>query len=240
VKPAEAVAPAEAGIPSPNIWQHPDVYEIENRGVDPEGLIEAAMASIHDWTGQRVLDIGCGSGFHLPRFAQTASGVVGVEPYEPLADLARQRVHDLSLTNATVLAGAAQALPLADDSIDVAHARWAYFFGPGCEPGLAEVARVLRPGGTAFVIDNDASRSTFGGWFRRAMPAHDPVAVERFWTRAGWSRERIDMRWSFGSRADFESVLRIEFTQTLADGILADHQGTGVDYAVNLWWRTFT
>ena len=48
------------------------------------------------------------------------------------------------------------------------------------------------------------------------------------------------MRWSFGSRADFESVLRIEFTQTLADGILADHEGTGVDYAVSLWWHTFT
>jgi ubiquinone/menaquinone biosynthesis C-methylase UbiE len=226
-------------IPSPNIWEHPDVYEIENHGVDPDGLIEAAMTGIHDWTGQRVLDIGCGSGFHLPRFAVTASSVIGVEPHEPLASLARERVRELSLTNAFVLDGAAQDLPVPDDSVDVAQARWAYFFGPGCEPGLAEVKRVLRPGGTAFVIDNDASRSTFGRWFRRAMPAHDPVAVERFWARQGWSRTRIDMRWSFGSREDFESVLRIEFTETLADGILADHGGSGVDYAVNLWWRTF-
>jgi SAM-dependent methyltransferase len=228
-----------AAIPSPNIWHHPDVYEIENRGADPDGLIEAAMAGIHDWNGQRVLDVGCGSGFHLARFAQTASSVVGVEPHEPLADLARHRVSDLSLGNTSVLDGTAQDLPLADQSVDVVHARWAYFFGPGCEPGLAEVERVLRPGGTAFVIDNDASRSIFGEWFRRAMPAHDPVAVERFWARQGWSRERIDMQCSFGSRADFESVLRIEFTQTLVDGILADHQGTGVDYAINLWWRTF-
>jgi SAM-dependent methyltransferase len=158
-----------------------------------------------------------------------------VEPYEPLATLARQRIFDLSLTNTSVLDGAAQELPLADDSIDVVHARWAYFFGPGCEPGLVEVARVLGPGGTAFVIDNDASRSTFGGWFRRAMPAHGTVAVERFWARQGWSRERIDMRWSFGSRTDLESVVRIEFTETLADGILAEHEGQGV----NLWRRTF-
>jgi len=225
--------------PSPNIWANPDVYEVENRGVDPDGLIEAAMADIHDWTGQRVLDVGCGSGFHLPRFAQTASSVVGVEPHQPLAALARQRVADLSLANASVLGGAAQDLPLADDSVDVVHARWAYFFGPGCEPGLGEVERVLRPGGTAFVVDNDASRSTFGRWFRRAIPAYDPVAVERFWARQGWSRERIDMRWSFLSRADFASVLRIEFAQTLADSILADHKGSGVDCAVSLWWRTF-
>jgi SAM-dependent methyltransferase len=233
------MTPAGAGIPSPNIWLSPDVYEIENAGIDTDGLIEAAMAGIHDWSGQRVLDVGCGSGFHLARFARTATNVVGVEPHEPLANLARQRVRDLSLDNASVLDGAAQELPLADNSMDVLHARWAYFFGPGCEPGLVEAERVLRPGGTAFVIDNDASRSTFGGWFRRAMPAHDPVATERFWARQGWARERIDMRWAFGSRADFESVLRIEFTQTLADGILAEHEGSGVDYAVNLWWRTF-
>jgi ubiquinone/menaquinone biosynthesis C-methylase UbiE len=165
--------------------------------------------------------------------------VVGVEPYEPLATVARQRISELALTNTSVLDGEAQQLPLTDGSIDVVHARWAYFFGPGCEPGLAEVARVLSAGGTAFVIDNDASRSTFGAWFRRAMPAYDPVAVERFWARQGWSRERIDMRWSFDSREDFEAVVRIEFTETLADGILAEHGGQGVDYAVNLWWRTF-
>lgn len=226
-------------IPSPNIWNDPDVYEIENRGVDRDGLIEAAMAGIHDWSGQRVLDVGCGSGFHLPRFAQSASAVVGVDPYEPLTALARQRISDLSLTNVSVLDGGAEELPLAEGSVDVAHARWAYFFGPGCEPGLAELARTLRPGGTAFVIDNDASRSTFGSWFRRAMPAYDPVAVERFWERQGWSRERIDIAWSFDSRADFESVVRIEFSETQADGILAEHEGLGVDYAVNLWWRTF-
>ena len=232
-------APRRGPIPSPNIWNDPDAYENENRGVDPDGLIEAAMSGIHDWTGQRVLDVGCGSGFHLPRFAQTASHVVGVEPHKPLTTLALQRISTLALANASVLHGAAQDLPLADQSIDVVHARWAYFFGPGCEPGLAEIARVLRPGGTAFVIDNDASRSTFGGWFRRALPNYDPVAVERFWGRQGWLRERVDIRWSFDSRDEFESVVRIEFTATVADDILAEHEGSGVDYAVNLWWRTF-
>jgi SAM-dependent methyltransferase len=235
------VGPLTSGhaIPSPNIWATPDVYEIENRGVDPDGAIEAAMRRIHDWAGQRVLDLGCGSGFHLPLFAGQAARVIGVDPHDALVSLARDRVGSLGLTNVQVLEGAAQKLPLPEASVDVAHARWAYFFGPACDPGLAELERVLAPGGTAFVIDNDASRSTFGGWFRRAMPSYDPVAVERFWARRGWQREQIDMRWAFGSRADLEAVVRIEFTPTVADGILAEHAGTGVDYAVNLWWRTF-
>ena len=123
--------------------------------------------------------------------------------------------------------------------MDVAHARWAYFFGAGCEPGLAELARVLRPGGTAFVIDNDATRSTFGRWFRRASPPTTRWRSSGSGQRQGWSRERLDIRWDFDSREDFEAVVGIEFPRDAAEGILAEHDGTGVDYAVNLWWRRF-
>ena len=222
--------------PSPNIWGAPDVYETENLGVDRDGLIESAIEALHPLAGTDVVDVGCGSGFHLPRFAGLgARSVVGVEPHPPLLELARERV--AGQPGIQVLDGTAQALPLPDRSVDVAHARWAYFFGAGCEPGLAELGRVLRPGGTAFVVDNDATRSTFGSWFRRAYPAYDPLAVERFWARQGWSRERLVIRWDFDSREDFEAVVRIEFPETVAEGIFAEHTGTGVDYAVNLWWR---
>ena len=195
------------------------------------------MTAIADWSGRVVLDVGCGTGFHLPRFAGRAARVTGVEPHPDLAALARRRTRRLA--NVTVSQGTAQALPVPDASVDVVHARWAYFFGPGCEPGLAELGRVVRRGGTAFVIDNDPTRSTFGGWFRRGYPMVDPVAVERFWSRQGWSRTPVDIRWSFSSRADLESVVRIEFSPEVADDVLAGHTGTEVDYAVNLWSRTF-
>ncbi|MGN6574889.1 MAG: class I SAM-dependent methyltransferase [Nocardioides sp.] len=224
-------------VPSPNIWHHPQTYEVENRAVDPDGLIESAMASVCSWAGRDVLDVGCGTGFHLPRWAATARRVTGVEPHHDLAAVARRRTSRLA--NVTVLTGAAQDLPLPDASVDVVHARWAYFFGPGCEPGLAELDRVVRRGGTAFVIDNDATRSTFGSWFRRGYPEVDPVAVERFWSRHGWSRTPLDIRWSFSSRADLEAVVRIELPAEVAEPALAGHEGLEVDYAVNLWWRHF-
>ena len=223
-------------LPSPNIWRHPEVYELENRAVDPEGTIEAAMRAVRDWRGATVLDIGCGSGFHLPRFAAEAARVVGVEPHPPLVERARRRT--AGLAHVDVRTGTAQHLPVPDASVDVVHARWAYFFGPGCEPGLREVQRVLRRGGAAFVVDNDATRSTFGSWFRRALPSYDPRAVERFWARQGWSRTSLDCRWACRSRAEFEAVVRIEFEPGLADEILSGHPGSEVDYAVNLLWRT--
>jgi ubiquinone/menaquinone biosynthesis C-methylase UbiE len=223
---------------SPNIWDSPDVYEVENLGVDRAGVIESAMAALHPFAGADLVDIGCGSGFHLPHFAALGcASVVGVEPYPPLVELAAQRVQ--AVPGVSVVEGMAQELPLPDASVDIAHARWAYFFGAGCEPGLRELERVVRPGGTAYIVDNDATRSTFGRWFTRAYPTYDPLAVERFWERQGWQRERLVIRWDFDSREDFEAVVRIEFPETAAEGILAEHEDNGVDYAVSLWHRRF-
>jgi SAM-dependent methyltransferase len=231
--PVAEIAPG--AVPSPNIWNSPQVYEVENRAVDPDGVLDAAMRAIRPWTGATVLDLGCGTGFHLPHFAAEADRVIGIEPHAGLAGAAARRVRDLP--NVTVRVGAAQALPLPDASVDVVHVRWAYFFGPGCEPGLAELDRVVRRGGAVFIIDNDATRSTFGRWFRRGLPEYDPEAVERFWTRRGFTREPLTIRWAFGNREDFAAVLRIEFPAGLADEFLRERPGLEVDYAVNLWWR---
>ena len=221
---------AEGAVPSPNIWNDPHVYELENQGVDPDRVIEGVLSAVRPWGGATVLDIGCGTGFHLPRFAETAARVVGVEPHLDLVRWARLRCR--GLPTVSVVQGSAQALPVPDASIDVAHARWSYFFGPGCEPGLRELRRVMRAGGSAFVIDNDAARSTFGRWFARALPSHDQDAIDAFFAREGWTTTRHDIRWSFDSRADFEQVVRIEFRPALAEAILAEHPGSDVDYAI--------
>jgi ubiquinone/menaquinone biosynthesis C-methylase UbiE len=230
-------APLPGARPSPNIWHHPATYEIENRAVDPDGRLGRALERLASWQDRDVLDLGCGTGFHLPWFAGTARQVFGVEPHPDLAALARRRTR--ALRNVTVLDGLAQALPVPDASVDVVHARWAYFFGPGCEPGLAEVERVLRRGGTALVIDNDPTTSTFGRWFRWGYPEVDPRIVERFWSMRGWVRTPVEMGWRFSSRADLEAVVRIEFPAEVAQRIVAQHRGLEVDYAVNVWSRTF-
>jgi len=231
------VSVSEGAVPSPNIWQHPETYEIENRAVDPDQRIENAIRSVLDWAGRDVLDLGCGTGFHLPRWAASARSVVGVEPHPGLAALARRRTSRLPTVE--VLQGTAQRIPLPDASVDLVQARWAYFFGPGCEPGVAEVGRVVRRGGAAFVVDNDATRSTFGRWFRRGYPNVDPAEVERFWSTRGWTRTPLDIEWRFERREDLEAVVRIEFTREVAREIIAEHDGLTVDYAVNLWWRRY-
>ncbi|GAA4111063.1 class I SAM-dependent methyltransferase [Nocardioides fonticola] len=230
----------KGAVESPNIWEHPATYELENRAADPDGRIEAAMRELGDWSGRTLLDLGCGTGFHLPRWTAqpgAAARVIGVEPHPDLLALARRRTRRLAVD---LLQGTAQAIPLPDASVDVVHVRWAYFFGPGCEPGLRELDRVLRRGGVAFIVDNDASRSTFGHWFRRGFPhLPAPSEIERFWSTRGWTRRPLDIGWRFSERADFEAVVRIEFPPAEAERIIADHTGLEVDYAVNLWWKRF-
>jgi ubiquinone/menaquinone biosynthesis C-methylase UbiE len=227
---------ARGAIASPNIWGSPQVYEVENHAVDRAGVLLAAMLAKRPFTDATVLDVGCGTGFHLPEFVRLgAARVVGLEPHGALAAAARRRCRNVPAVS--VLTAGAQRMPIPDRSIDVSHARWAYFFGPGCEPGLAELGRVMRRGGVSYVIDVDATRSTFGRWFRSALPEYDSGAVERFWSRSGWQRESLDIAWSFDRREDLEAVVRIEFPPQAAERALAEHRGLEVDYAVNLWWR---
>jgi ubiquinone/menaquinone biosynthesis C-methylase UbiE len=226
--------------PATNIQADPEAYEIENRAVDPEGRIEAAMRRIADWSGRDVLDLGAGTGFHIPLFAATARHVFGVEPHDPSRLLAMERCVRVGVANASVLVGSAEAIPLRDASVDVVHARFAYFWGPGAEPGIAEMARVLRPGGTAFVIDNDLRTGTFADWLTLASGtwARDPDEIEAFWREQGFSVTIVRSMWRFATRADLERVVRNEFVPEIAETILAGHRGLEVEYHYALYART--
>jgi SAM-dependent methyltransferase len=226
---------------APNIQTDPDAYEIENRAVDPDGRIEAAMRAIADWAGRDVLDLGAGTGFHVPALAATARHVYAVEPHDQSRVSAMERCARLGVLNASVLTGSAEAIPLRDGTVDVVHARFAYFWGAGSEPGIAEVRRVLRPGGTAFVIDNDLRTGTFASWLRRssASGGRDAAEVEQFWVDQGFSLTTIPSAWRFERRADLERVVRNEFPAELARELIAEHAGLEVEYVYALYARTF-
>ncbi|MGH3821926.1 MAG: class I SAM-dependent methyltransferase [Pseudonocardiaceae bacterium] len=222
-------------LASPNIWNWPEVYERENQAVDADGALWAALAEQVDWSGADIVDVGCGDGFHLPRFAALARDVVGVEPHPPLVTRARQRVRDLPQVR--VLAGCAQRLPLPDSSADLVHARIAYFFGPGCEPGLAEARRVLRPGGTLVVIDLDGTQAPYGAWLCAAAPRYRPAAVEAFFVAQGFACRRVDTVWRFRVRGDLEDALRIEFTPEVAARAIAQIPGLTIPVRYRLHLR---
>ncbi|MHA6793276.1 class I SAM-dependent methyltransferase [Pseudonocardia bannensis] len=223
-------------IPSPNIWNWPEVYEQENRAQDADGALWAALRELAPWADADVLDVGCGDGFHLPVFATEAASVTGVEPHPPLVERARRRV--AGLPRVQVLEAGAARLPLPDAGVDLVHARTAYFFGAGCEPGLAEADRVLRPGGVLAIIDLDFTAPPYGDWLRADLPRYDPGRVERFFDGLGFTMRRVPTVWRFADRATLEAVLRIEFSAAVADRAIAQTPGLTVPVGYRLHVRS--
>jgi SAM-dependent methyltransferase len=225
---------------APNIGGHPDVYEIENRALDPDGYVLAAMRRLAPWDGRRLLDLGCGTGFWLPGYARAAARVIGVEPDPVLRGRAAARTRDVP--GAEVTAGSAEHLPLPDRAVDVVHARFAYFLAPGSEPGtrgaardserrtpgqpgaapdapagadagLAEIMRVLTPGGSLIVVENDYLWGQFAGILAAGSarpPRATAAAVDAWWHQRGAARHEVRTQWRFACRADLAAVLDIE------------------------------
>ncbi|HEX4702862.1 MAG TPA: class I SAM-dependent methyltransferase [Pseudonocardiaceae bacterium] len=210
-------------LPSPNIWHWPAVYEVENRAQDVGGAIWRVLRELCDWAGRDVVDVGCGDGFHLPVFAATARGVVGVEPYSPLVRRAERRM--AGTPHVRLVTGGAQRLPLPSSSADLVHARTAYFFGRGAEPGLAEADRVLRPGGALAIVDLDATCPPYGDWMLADLPDYDPADVLDFFAEQGFQTRRVATVWRFADRADLAAVLRIEFSGRVAEQAVAATPG---------------
>jgi SAM-dependent methyltransferase len=219
--------------PAPNQGARPDLYELENRAIDPDGLVLAAMRDLAPWADRVLVDLGCGSGYWLPGYAAQARTVIGVEPDPALLSLAAARD-----PRVRVLPGSAEHLPLGDATVDVVHARFAYFWPPDCAAGLAEVRRVLKPGGTLVVVDNDQRAGDFAELLRAAGNAALGQAdvTDAWWAARGASRTEVMSRWQFSSRSDFEAVLRLEFPAGVADRWLADHpDASGLSYGYVLF-----
>jgi ubiquinone/menaquinone biosynthesis C-methylase UbiE len=111
-----------------------------------------------DWLapqpGLRWLDVGCGNGAFTEMVADRCApaSIDGVDPSEAQLDFARTRP---ALRAATFHQGDAMALPFPDHSFDVAVMPLVIFFVPDPAKGVAEMARVVGPGGmvTAYAWD---------------------------------------------------------------------------------------
>ncbi len=251
---------------APNIGQHADVYEIENRAFHQAGHVLTAMRGLATWTGRAVVDLGCGTGFWLPVYAAEASQVIGIEPDPALRAAASRRAAGSRLAASSrraagsrlaassrqaaglpqagcspivVLAGSAEHIPLTDHSVDLVHARFAYFFPPGTEAGLAEVLRVLKPGGRLIVVDNDYRWGQFADLLSASAinpPLRTAATTDKWWADRGATRHEVRSEFRFASREDLAAVLHIEFPPEVADAWLSRHpEATWLTYGYVLF-----
>jgi ubiquinone/menaquinone biosynthesis C-methylase UbiE/DNA-binding transcriptional ArsR family regulator len=103
--------------------------------------------------GLTVADIGTGTGGMLPYLAEVAEHVVAVDLSAEMLRRARLKAKQLGLSNVTFRQGDLGTLPLEDGSVDASFAALVLHHAPRPAAALAEMARIVRPGGAVVVID---------------------------------------------------------------------------------------
>ncbi|MFL5927209.1 MAG: class I SAM-dependent methyltransferase [Gaiellaceae bacterium] len=173
-------------------------------GADARVPLVAAVAEVRP---RRVLEVGCGWGDLAVWIArETRAEVVAVDLSPRMVELARAQGVDASIADV-------QDLPFADASFDVAVAAWMLYHVPGLDRGLAELARILRPGGRLVAATN----SRFHLMELRELVGSGPSTLS-FARENGEellrphfgriTREDVDSTMRFADRAEVDAYVR--------------------------------
>jgi len=156
-----------------------------------------------------VVEIGFGSGFNVPHYPAGVDKVLAVEPSATAFRLAGRRIGDAAVPVEQVgLDG--QALPLDDASCDAALCTFALCTIPDVDSALAEVHRVLRPGGRFHFLEHGlAPDARVAAFQHRVEPLQRRVADGCHLTRdpvaltgaAGFALAEVDQLYGAGPKA---------------------------------------
>lgn len=114
---------------------------------------DAALALLAPDAGEDILEIGFGPGRALGLLADAGARVTGVDVSEEMVHLARRRNSELVRTGVLTLhRGDGVTLPSDDNSVDAVLSVHNLYFWPEPETTIAEIARVLRPGGRVLMV----------------------------------------------------------------------------------------
>ena len=153
-------------------------------GADPE-YVEQIVPLAQEWLEgyAHVLDIGTGEGQIARRLAANGASVVGLDPTKNQLRVAQERGGGPAYVR-----GAAQVLPFADSSFDGALACLVFEHIPDHRQSIAEVARVLRPGGRfVFLLNHPLIQCPGSGWI------DDHILEEQYWRLGPYLVEDVVM-----------------------------------------------
>jgi ubiquinone/menaquinone biosynthesis C-methylase UbiE len=124
----------------------------------------------------RVLEIGIGSALNLPFYGPNVRSVIGLEPSPELLRMAQGRAAAAPVP-VELLEASAEAVPLDTASIDTVVTTWTLCTIPDAHKALAEMRRVLKPGGSLLFVEHGrAPEPGVARWQDRLDPLWRRVA----------------------------------------------------------------
>jgi ubiquinone/menaquinone biosynthesis C-methylase UbiE len=124
----------------------------------------------------RILEVGIGSGLNLPLYGPSVRSVIALEPSPELLRMARERGIAASVP-VTFLEASAETVPLDTNSIDTVVTTWTLCTIPDAPRALAEMRRVLKPGGSLLFVEHGrAPEPGVARWQDRIDPLWSRIA----------------------------------------------------------------
>lgn len=123
--------------------------------------------------GASVLEVGVGTGIHLPLYP-SGCAVTGVDLSNKMLERAQTRIHEQGLGNCRVMPMDAAAMTFADESFDVVYAPYLISVVPDPVGVAREMCRVCRPGGRVIVLNHFKSANPL---LSRIETAISPLTV---------------------------------------------------------------
>src|SRR5262245_40115245 len=131
-------------VGSPGFFDDLDQYHFEKLHHLPR------LVRFDAWRGRSVLEVGCGAGVDLARFARSGAEVCGVDLTASAIDLAKANFEQQRLAGRFEIADG-ESLPFADEAFDLVYAHGVVQYTSNPQQLVNECHRVLKPGGQAIV-----------------------------------------------------------------------------------------
>jgi arsenite methyltransferase len=181
------------------LYRTPDVIAQRHR----------TLTALEPREGEHILDIGAGPGLLIADMAAVVGPtghVTGLEISDSMLAVARRRFASSAIADrVTLVDGDAAALPFPDASFDAATSTQVYEYVADVDQALAELYRVLRPGGRALILDTDWASIVWNttdqarmdrvlaAWVGRFADPHLPRSLSRRLRDAGFRIRRRDV-----------------------------------------------
>lgn len=226
-----------------------EIYASEDYAADYDALVSAedyqgnilrTLREITPLAGTVVVEFGAGTGRLTRMLAPHVRAIHAFDRSPQMLAIARRRLELLPQSNWTLDVGENNALPVGDEAADIAIEGWSFGHATEFEPdrwqmavaeALDEMMRVLRPGGTAILLE------TLGTGSETPAPPNEALAALYHWWEEvlGFQHRAIRTDYQFESLASADELTRFFFGDEMADRVMRESllvlpECTGV------WW----
>ena len=208
---------------------------------DRHGNLFAALNDIRPLQGLKVVEFGAGSGRVTRQLSVMVDTVYAFDIEPSMMRQAASAMRTSGMANWTLSLGDNARMPVASGCADLVVEGWSFAHVIGWYPQdwlartdmmLAEMERILKPGGTAILIE------TMGTGRRQPQaPSAKLAQLYDYWqAEAGYSYRWIRTDFQFASPQEADELMRFFFGDELADACL-DEDTVIVPECTGIWWK---